>query len=274
MENNICFFVPKNNDQTLNIINFVLETKPQLLENPRTDPYYKAILIRSGTGILYTANQKFHLKSGVLFFTFPGKEYAIETGDELTYIYVSFLGPKGNMLLERAKINHNNFYFANYENLLDIWENAIFFSDNARTSASEGLLLYTFAFLENKTNSEDDKNSRNPIIDKIIKLAEQNITNSNFGLETICSELKYNKKYISTVFKKQLGVGVPKYMNTIRVQRACYAIEQGLTSICDIAYMCGFEDPQYFSKVFKKQIGLTPTEYIKKHTPQERINNN
>lgn len=192
MENNICFFIPKDKKtQTLNVINFVLETKPQTLVKNTINPYYKAVFVRSGDGTLYTANKTIKIKSGDLFFTFAGSEHTIIPNENLTYIYVSFLGPKGNQLLERANISRNNFYFENCKNLRHFWEEAIYFSDSARTSASEGLLLYTFAFLENKIKNTNEENKNNPIIDKIIKLAEENIANSNFSLDTIFKTLGY-----------------------------------------------------------------------------------
>ena len=51
-------------------------------------------------------------------------------------------------------------------------------------------------------------------------------------------------------------------INTIRVNNACALMNKGFTSVKDIAFLCGFNDPLYFSKVFKTKMKQTPREYI------------
>jgi two-component system response regulator YesN len=77
------------------------------------------------------------------------------------------------------------------------------------------------------------------------------------------SVLGYNPKYISQLFKKKMSVGVNEYLNTVRVQSACTMIEQGTTSVSDIANKCGYADPQYFSRIFKQKMSVSPLAYIK-----------
>jgi len=36
-----------------------------------------------------------------------------------------------------------------------------------------------------------------------------------------------------------------------------------ISSVKDIAYLCGFSDPLYFSRSFKKYIGQSPKDFIK-----------
>ena len=57
-------------------------------------------------------------------------------------------------------------------------------------------------------------------------------------------------------------MGVSEYIATIRIQYACTLMEQGLSSVSDIALLCGFSDPLYFSKVFKKRMGISPRAHI------------
>ena len=51
-------------------------------------------------------------------------------------------------------------------------------------------------------------------------------------------------------------------LNTVRIQHACTLIEQGFTSVSDIASCCGYADPEYFSKVFRGKMGVSPGAYI------------
>ncbi len=85
----------------------------------------------------------------------------------------------------------------------------------------------------------------------------------HFVLETISQQLSYNRKYISAVFKKHMGVGVSEYVNTVRIQNACTFLRQGYTCVGDIAWRCGFSDAQYFSRVFQEKMGVTPTQFMR-----------
>ena len=71
------------------------------------------------------------------------------------------------------------------------------------------------------------------------------------------------KNVLSFIFKKHIGIGIIEYLNIIRIQNACTMMEQGFTSVSDIADWCGFSDGNYFSKKFKERMGVLPTQYIK-----------
>ena len=59
-----------------------------------------------------------------------------------------------------------------------------------------------------------------------------------------------------------MKIGIVEYINTIRIQNACSMIQNGYTSINDIAFCCGYKDSQYFSKVFKSKLNTSPKKYI------------
>ena len=49
----------------------------------------------------------------------------------------------------------------------------------------------------------------------------------------------------------------------IKTENACTMMEQGVTSVSDIADWFDFSDGNYFSKKFKERMGILPTQYIK-----------
>lgn len=268
MTENICRFVPFNRqEQSIHTINFVLETKPQMYSELRSESVYKMYYVCNGQGALHTCGKISPLKEGDIFFTFPGSAFAIESKDEFAYMYIGFVGLRGNLIMESLKIGTNNFIFHNANKVREIWENGISLNTELSDLASEAVLLYTFSFL-GSINFPNKVRNKQSGIDFIKKYIDDHFTEHDFSLESISRELSYNKKYISYIFKKRFGVGAIEYLNTIRIQNACTMMEQGFTSVSDIADKCGYSDSQYFSKIFKAKMGLSPTNYINelKHT--------
>lgn len=232
MDQNICFFIPfHKNIHSLHTINYVFETKPQHYDHLKSESVYKAHFVCSGEGLLHITGKTLSLKRGDVFFTFPGTPFAIESADNFTYMYISFVGSRGNMIMENLNISPACFLFHDFEELCEFWQRGF--------------------------------SVKPELTDLIKKYIDEHFTDTDFSLDKMSHELSYHQKYISHVFKKNIGITISRYISTIRIQNACTMIEQGYTSINDIAGKCGFSDPQYFSKVFRDKMGISPTHYMK-----------
>ncbi|MGH7595369.1 MAG: helix-turn-helix domain-containing protein [bacterium] len=54
---------------------------------------------------------------------------------------------------------------------------------------------------------------------------------------------------------------VSEFMLSMRLQRAVALLKQNAGTVAEIAYMVGFNTPNYFAKCFRKQFGCSPSEY-------------
>lgn len=265
MEQNICHFIPfHKNIHSIHTINFVLETKPQQYERLKSESVYKMYYVCGGKGLIHTLGKITPLSQGDLFFTFPADSFAIESIENFTYMYISFVGLRGNMIMESLNINSNHFLFHQADEVQDFWKKGILASSKVMELISESVLLYTFSFLGNRLLHDHNKAKQHHSVELIKKYIDDHFTEHNFSLSNMSRELSYNKKYVSYIFKKHIGASIIEYLNTIRIQNACTMIEQGFTSVNDIADRCGYSDAQYFSKIFKAKMGIAPTQYIKK----------
>lgn len=263
MEQNICHFIPFHKDShSIHTINFVFETKPQEYTGLKSEAVYKMYYVCAGQGYIHTSGRITPLTQGDVFFTFPATPFAIESKENFTYMYISFVGLRGNMIMESQNISKSNFLFHDVNAVQEFWEKGVLASSKVIQLISESVLLYTFSFLGDRLLSDSDKPKRHRSADVIKKYLDDHFTDLDFSLEHMSRELSYNKKYISHVFKKQFGIGIIEYLNTVRIQNACTMIEQGFTSVMDIADRCGYLDAQYFSKIFKAKMGIVPTQYI------------
>lgn len=270
MDQNVCKYIPHRKNQSIHTINLVLETKPQKSSSLQSSAVYKMHLVCSGIGNLHISEKVIPLSKGDIFFTFPGTPYSIESLDSFTYMYVSFLGTRANMILDQFQISSHSFLFSGCQELQSFWEKGLDSLEEYADLMAESILLYSFSFLGNQilpliSNKASNQNHTSLIIKKYI---DDNFSRPKLSLETISAELSYSPKYISTLFKKRFRVGITEYLNIIRIQNACTLINQGYTNVSDIADLCGYVDPQYFSRVFKKRIGVSPKTYIQ-NTTQE-----
>lgn len=107
-----------------------------------------------------------------------------------------------------------------------------------------------------------------PIISKVIMYIDFHFK-ENLSLQMIASRFSLNKNYLSTLFKKEVGLGLTSYLNQKRIQHSLYLLNTSTLSIQDISKACGIEDVNYFSRIFRKQIGISPSSYRQQlHSPQ------
>lgn len=268
MQENICLFVPNHKEyQAIQTIHYVKESRPQVYDTLKSLSLYRIYYVCTGTGLLHTAGRTDPLSEGDVFLTFPGIPFCIESVSDFTYLYIGFLGARGNQIMERLKISPRNFLFRDCLAIGDLWKQGLATPQDLTDLMSESVLLHTFAFLGSRTLPENRKSSPGSDACQIIKkYIDDRFSDPALSLERIGSDLQYNQKYISSIFKKNMGVGISVYLNQIRIQHACTLIRQGFTGVSDIAARCGFSDPQYFSRVFKEKIGIPPGQYIRQHT--------
>jgi AraC-like DNA-binding protein len=263
-QNNICRFVPREiNDHSIHTVHFVLETEEQLYTGLRIKSLYTVYLVTGGTGRLHTQGEVLSLKQGDVFFTFPAVPFAIESVSDFQYMYISFLGARGNRIMEKLGICAKSPLYPDCRELTAIWTQGLRSPAQLSDIASEAVLLHTLAYLGGKlSNFPENDQGRTDLISVIQKYVDEHFSDPDFSLERLGNDLKYNKKYLSTVFKRHVGVGIVDYLHTVRIQHACTMLKQGFTSVSDVALRCGYPDAQYFSKVFKRRMNLSPREYM------------
>ncbi len=258
----VCHFIPEYKDNvSVQIINFVLETEKQLAENKKTSSVYMMNYVLEGEGVFHTQRGSYPLSKGDVFFCLPASPYAIESVNNFQYMYISFLGTRANLIMDKLNIHTQNCVFSGFEHLRSFWTNAIDVSPTFSGLRSEGVLLYTFSFL--KTDLQADAEESPDVTTALIKkYIDEHATDPDLSVEKISSDLAYSKKYISIIFKKKYKIGIAEYINTVRIQTACSLMDQGCSNVTEIASLCGYKDPLYFSKVFKTRLGFSPRSHI------------
>lgn len=269
----ICRFVTSNKSpEPIQTLNFVYETNNFTKDKNVTEAIYKACIVASGEATVCIGSVRVQISKDDVFFLIPAVPYSITASDDFTFMYISFMGIRAGIVMERLDINRRNFVFKNFPELSELWKQSISFKSEITDLTSEGLLMYTIStignrLLETKENTDDDNTGNNLIAIK--RYIDTNFSDPELSLEKISSEFSYNKNYISAAFKKTFKMGMREYLNMIRINNACVLMEQSNTNIEEIAYLCGYSDRVYFSKIFKKKMGVSPKQYIKRRFQHE-----
>lgn len=109
---------------------------------------------------------------------------------------------------------------------------------------------------EVSTTSTDDK-----FLEKLVKIIEDNITDSSFQIEDICKGLGVTALVLNKKLKALMGVTANAFVRSIRMKRAAELLKTGRYSVSEVTYDVGFNDLKYFRECFKKEFGVLPQQY-------------
>ena len=265
MTDNICKFIPvSTTTDIIQTLNFVHETKRHAPAESKI-AVYRVHLITGGRGTVRCGGVCKELREGDLFFAFPAVPFVLEGDEDFRYMYISYIGLRANAVMERLGINSRNFLFADFGELVSVWLKGISLESDLLDLMSESVLLHTLARIGERAYVKEDRPETAKTADTFLnikKYIDDHFSDSALSLDVISERFSYNKKYLSTAFKKHFRIGVAEYLNTVRINYACELMRQGYTGVTDIASLCGYRDALYFSKVFKRKTGESPKNYM------------
>lgn len=99
-----------------------------------------------------------------------------------------------------------------------------------------------------------------PIVQKAIIRIQNDLT-SDLSLNAMAKMCNVSPSYFSSLFKKETGKTLTKYVNDKRVDLAKRLLKTTSLQVQTIAQHCGILDLHYFCRIFKATVGKTPTEY-------------
>jgi AraC-like DNA-binding protein len=79
--------------------------------------------------------------------------------------------------------------------------------------------------------------------------------------EEICKSSHFSASHFRRIFKEQIGVAPQAFFTHLRIKKASRLLLEGAYSVREVAYRCGYDDPNYFSKIFRHYEGMSPQEY-------------
>jgi DNA-binding response OmpR family regulator len=102
------------------------------------------------------------------------------------------------------------------------------------------------------------------LIEKAIKIMEENISDPEFSVEELSKELGISRGHLYRKLLSLTGKSPIEFIRVIRLQRAAQLLEKSQLTIAEIAYKVGFNNPKFFTKYFKEHYSILPSLYARK----------
>ncbi len=84
------------------------------------------------------------------------------------------------------------------------------------------------------------------------------------SIREVAESLFISDRYLYNLFIRHEGISPKKYLNKIKLQKACEMLQNGSYSISVIAQNVGFDDVYTFSRFFSRCMHMSPTDYQKR----------
>lgn len=101
------------------------------------------------------------------------------------------------------------------------------------------------------------------LIEKAIKVVEENISDVEFSVETLGSAVGMSRSHLYKKLMNITGKGPAEFIRTVRLKRGRQLLGKSQLQIAEIAYAVGFNSPKIFSKNFRIEFGISPSEYLR-----------
>lgn len=128
--------------------------------------------------------------------------------------------------------------------------------------------LFTEAFFTSKISQQTS--DKEDIVAKASTYIEENYK-ENITLSDVAAKLFVSSTYLSRIFKDVTKESFINYLNSVRIKKSLYYLENTNMSIWTIAQNVGFPSSSYFAKIFKRINGVSPLKY---RTDSERKTEN
>ena len=235
---------------------------------PHTHPFYHLFYIRSGKATVQLDGKLHSVTGGTCVIAAPDAVHGIPAeGHSLLDLYEVKFSLDSPRLAESLRRAGPVFSDPLLEHFLPCIISCWPLSEPAGQADADTFLLSFLLSLQTRQSLSDrpvstyiDSSGYPALIRNAISCIEKNHTEA-FGLDSLASELGYNKRYLCSAFKQATGTTILEFLNHIRIRHAAACFRYNDVPIAVIAQYVGFVTPVHFTRVFKKLTGISPSRF-------------
>ncbi|WP_299442152.1 AraC family transcriptional regulator [uncultured Aquimarina sp.] len=245
-------------------------------------PEYEIVFVRNGNGLVQVASSTENYEDGLLIFLEPNMPHMPFGNKDLKDNVEVVIQFNESFITEKLKL------FPEFSSILEFIRKSskgCIFSKEVKEELSDSFLklsnqnntekllnfihiLYHLSISKGKKpivkshhHLEIDKTSL-PRISKVFDYVNKNYA-KKIQSEMIAEQLGLTPNSFCRIFKSSTNKSFISFLNEFRIKKAQEHFENKNTSISEVLYQCGFNDPSYFCRQFKKYTGVSPSNYIK-----------
>ena len=104
---------------------------------------------------------------------------------------------------------------------------------------------------------------RRRIIGDVLTVLQHRYSDETLSLNTLAEQLGVTPNYLSSLFRREMGITFSAYLENYRMERAKDLLRDVRHKVYEVASAVGYGDARHFGKVFKSHTGRTPLEFRK-----------
>ncbi|NLP56639.1 helix-turn-helix domain-containing protein [Lutibacter sp. B1] len=117
----------------------------------------------------------------------------------------------------------------------------------------------------------DLQSTENDFLSQLTEIIEDNISNEQFGVSELASEIGMSRSNLLRKIKKQTNLSVSQFIRQVRLKNAMDLLKQDSFTVSEVSYKVGFGSTSYFIKCFRDFYGYPPGEVDTKKLPENNL---
>ena len=226
------------------------------------------IYCQAGSGILDYKNKKREVNAGDLVILSPNQAFAYNVNNNNAHavFWINFQGTLADDFAQRLlmKMDDGLAHVSVLSNILADFNHLLALGSRGYTATNVihavHILQQALSFLALQLRLTAFNNSSAFDIDAVEALMRDNL-HQELSLDTLAHYSKLSKFHFSKKFKELTDTSPIQHFINMKIQRACFELDNTRQTIKQIGEALGYSDPYYFSRIFKKMVGMSPKQY-------------
>jgi len=95
---------------------------------------------------------------------------------------------------------------------------------------------------------------------KVLYYIQQH-SHENLTLDSVSKEMGVGRSHLSHLFSQKLNINFRRFLNAVRIEKACALLQDTPLSIKEVCYESGFANTRTFHRAFMDEQKMTPAQY-------------
>lgn len=219
---------------------------------------FEFISVTEGEMLSTVGRREYSLSVGDALMIFPNQIHSIKTESHSKHI-IAIFSPElvsayfsrvSGTLPESALFRPEDFCVKKLTSLIG----------GAQTLEMKGILYLLCAGFDKNAVYRKASDEPLSLLREIFAFIDKNY-DSDCSLEKLARSVGYGYNYLSSFFRKAVGMSYHDYVTSFRLGKVCHLLESTDDGILSIANECGFGSLRSLNRNFREKLGMTPGDY-------------